>query len=82
LLYHVRRQATDLRLASPVNDLRQTELGASVETETAALAMAERILAAGSRAKMPTGTGTSKPLGLAAQIIAAGEKRRGLSGAA
>lgn len=38
---------------------------------------AEQILAAGAKARTPSGTGASKPNGLAAKIIAAGKRRRG-----
>jgi hypothetical protein len=67
-----------LPLPEPTIDFR-TEIGSSDATEAAALALSKRILAAGSRAKTPHGTGAPPPTGLAAQIIAAGQKRRELN---
>jgi len=80
LLYHARRAATVLPLPEPTtaNDFK-TELGATPATEAAALALSKKILAAGARAATPYGTGTPPPTGLAAQIIAAGQKRRELN---
>jgi hypothetical protein len=80
LLYHARRAATVLPLPEPTtaNDFK-TEIGATPATEAAALALSKKILAAGARAATPYGTGTPPPTGLAAQIIAAGQKRRELN---
>ncbi|MGD0107545.1 MAG: hypothetical protein ABSC06_26425 [Rhodopila sp.] len=83
-LLNARRAGTVLRLPEPTtsNDFKQTELGASEEVLRNASRLSERILAAGEKAKTRTGTGATKPTGLAAQIIAAGQKRRGLNGVA
>lgn len=41
--------------------------------------LAKQILAAGDKARKPTGTGAAKPDGLAAKIVAAGKKARGMA---
>ncbi|MGD1109244.1 MAG: hypothetical protein ABR885_02990, partial [Mycobacterium sp.] len=60
--------------AAPPHQTRRTAVTPTVERS-----LAEQILAAGARAKTPTGTGAPKPTGLAAEIIAAGKKRRELA---